>query len=90
MLAWWQSYLVSAVGALVLYCVLNTWGKNIVEFLPHLVPHWRSKWTPTVEALLFVGLGALVAQGVGPLTFPQALSAGFGWTGLMSFVPSGR
>ena len=45
----------------------------------------ESRWRQVAEFLLFVIFGVLIGVGaIGPSTIPQALSAGFAWTGVVA------
>lgn len=75
----------TSIGSFVLYCKLKTEERPIIEFMVHLAPHWNSTWKPFIEAIIFLVIGSIVAYGlVHPTTIPQAISAGLGWTGLVS------
>ncbi|MFW6012424.1 MAG: hypothetical protein ACOC92_01800 [bacterium] len=57
----------------------------IFQPLIDLVPMKRGKWKKAVEFVSFVGVGMLVTHAVvDPATNMQALSAGLGWTALLS------
>jgi hypothetical protein len=76
----------TALGAALFW---GKWGRtrlkayvlsDIVELLP-VSDHWRS----AIELTIFVTIGCVVGIGVvQPLNPTQALTAGFGWTGLFA------
>ena len=44
-----------------------------------------NRWRHLVEFLLFIIFGVLIGVGaIGPTTIPQALTAGFAWTGVIA------
>jgi hypothetical protein len=70
------------------------WSKNgrkklkvyvLSDLLTALSLKEESKMRVVVEFFLFVALGIFVGIGfVGPTTIPQALTAGFAWTGVVA------
>lgn len=77
------------LGAFVLHCKLRSENQPMIEFLKHLFPKWESSWRTFLEACFFAVIGGIVSYGlIQPITTPQALSAGLGWTGLISAFSS--
>ena len=73
------------LGAFVLHCKLHSEEQKVITFIQHLFPDWDSSWRTFIEACLFAFIGGIISYGLTqPTTTPQALSAGLGWTGLIS------
>lgn len=73
------------LGAFVLHCKLRSEDQPMIQFLKPLFPKWESSWQTFLEAFFFAAIGGVVSFGlIQPITTPQALSAGLGWTGLIS------
>ena len=91
MLVNWRLYFFAGVGAFVLYCKLRSEGRRVIQFLPVLAPTWNSPSLPFTEAVIFAVVGAIVSVALlQPATVPQALSAGLGWTGLLTAISKGK
>jgi hypothetical protein len=87
----WHLHLFAALGAFVLYCKLRSEGRRVIQFLPVIAPHWNSSLLPLIEAFIFSGIGGIVSVALlQPSTMPQALSAGLGWTGLLTAISKGK
>lgn len=88
----WDLLSVCALGAIVSYCAGASRRAVPIQFVPHLLPKWQSDFAPVLDAVLFACVGALVAYvATQPATPPQALAAGFGWTGLLNIgIARGR
>ncbi len=76
----------TAVGASVFW---GTWGRTKLK--PYVLADWIAllpvdvKWQCAIEFTVFIALGCLVGIAVvQPTTATQALTAGFGWTGLFA------
>ena len=84
-----EMILFTAVGAAALWA---KWGRQklrvwLFSDLIELVPV-NERWRPLIEFLVFISLGCVVGIGfVNPSTPAQALTAGFGWTGLFAELP---
>src|SRR4051794_34409578 len=84
----WQDLrllLSACAGALVLYCKLRSDGRPVIQLFAHVAPDWQSRWKPACELLFFTVIGGVVSYGlVQPVSVPQAIAAGLGWTGLVN------
>ena len=88
---WLYLTIFCCLGAFVLHCKLRSENQPMIEFLKHLFPSWDSPWKTFLEACFFAIVGGIVSYGlIAPITTPQALSAGLGWTGLISAFSSGK
>ena len=77
-----------AVGAFVLYCKLRSEDRPVIEFITYVAPEWNSQLRQPSEMAVYTAIGSLISYGfVHPITFAQAVSAGLGWTGLISAFP---
>lgn len=91
MLVNWQFNFFAGVGAFVLYCKLRSEGRRVIQFLPVVAPTCNSPFLPFMEAVVFSLVGAIVSVALlQPATIPQALSAGLGWTGLLTAISKGK
>ncbi len=87
----WHLNLFAGVGAFVLYCKLRSEGRKVIQFLPVVAPNWNPSWLPLFEAVIFSIVGGIVSVALlQPATIPQALSAGLGWTGLITAISKGK
>ena len=79
----------TAIGAAVFW---GKWGRSklrayiLSEFVAVLP--LTAKWRAAVELLIFLALGSVVGIGfANPGNVTQALTAGFGWTGIFTKLP---
>lgn len=75
------------VGAACAYWRIPPEKLQIYIFQPliDLLPIKKEKWKKAAEFVSFIGIGVLVTNAVvEPATNMQALSAGLGWTALLS------
>jgi|DeeseametaMP1786_FD_contig_21_1475708_length_394_multi_8_in_0_out_0_1 hypothetical protein len=79
-------YLICFVAAFALYFKLHEKGNPPVRVVAHINPAWAdSGWGRFFEAIIFALLGAILGTLItSPNTPAQAVSAGLGWTGLLS------
>lgn len=83
----WHAWVITAIGAALL------WGRlGRTKVKAYVLSAWLDSFMPadgfvrvTVEVVLFVLLGTFLSLGLcAPVTFAQALGAGFGWTSLVA------
>lgn len=79
-------YIVSAIGAFVLYFTMQAKGNITVEILAFINPNWKeSPWCRFFESIIFSLLGSFIAVLLTqPSNYQQAIAAGLGWTGLLN------
>jgi hypothetical protein len=79
-------YLATAAGAFLLYFVLKSQKKPVIQFLPHINKEWAETTSGKIfEVVIFIFLGAIVGNLITePINAKQALVAGLGWTGVLS------
>lgn len=80
----------TAIGAAVFW---GTWGRtklrpyilaDVIKYLP------GKRWHPLIEFIVFIVIGCVVGIGfTNPINARQALTAGFGWTGVFAKRSSG-
>jgi len=79
----------TAIGAAVFWA---KWGRSrlrayVLSDFVALLPLSR-RGRAAVELLIFLALGSIVGIGVAnPLNVTQAITAGFGWTGIVTKLP---
>ena len=87
----WSLVFFAGIGAFVLYCKLKSEERKVIQFLPVVAPEWKPSFLPLFEAVIFSVIGGVVSCGLlQPATIPQALSAGLGWTGLITALSKGK
>lgn len=81
-------YLLSWIGAFVLYYKLKSDGKLVIEFLPHIKKAWAEPpLAKFLDAILFTTLGAIIGTIlIRPINPQQAIIAGIGWTGALAAI----
>lgn len=80
---------VASVGALILYFLQKTRGRVVISFLPQINPNWNTPSFMILEVIIFSGIGGYIGMLISePCNAQQALMAGFGWTAIMSLIPS--